>query len=59
MGQSSTVNNAAMTQVEQITVSFVKNNVNAACALLNDGSIMTLYVSAYNYLTRQQVTIMP
>ena len=48
-----------MTLIEQITVSYVKSSVNAACALLNDGSVMTLYVSTYNYQTRQQVTIMP
>jgi hypothetical protein len=54
-----TVTTSNITQIEKITVSYVKSPVNAACALLTDGSVMTLYVSTYNYSTRQQVTIMP
>ena len=54
-----TVNSSNMTQIEKITVSYVKSPVNAACALLTDGSAMFLYVSTYNYSTRQQITIMP
>jgi hypothetical protein len=48
-----------MTQIDSILVSFVPKPYNAACAKLKDGSIMNLYVSTYNYQTRQQITVMP
>ena len=54
-----TVNTSKMTLIEKITVSYVKTPVNAACALLTDDSVMSLYVSTYNYSTRQQITVMP
>jgi|LauGreDrversion4_2_1035121.scaffolds.fasta_scaffold187604_1 hypothetical protein len=47
-----------MLNIEKITISFARTRYNAACATLEDGSRLKLYVSNYNYDSSQQIVIM-